>query len=81
MLNLEKLRIESQNEDKYWDIYKTIYNEFDRIEAQLIEEINNNVNDTKKMKYRNTLNEILSSHEPYDVEPYNFYEHYKSQLC
>ena len=79
MINLYKLQTEAQtDESKQWLNYQIVHKEFTKVEKELVQEVLENKDVSRKLRYRDKLEKILSCSEPYDVEHQNFYEKYKN---
>jgi hypothetical protein len=79
MLKLYKLLKEAQTDElKLWLNYQIVHNEFNKVEKELIQEVLENKDISRKLSYRDKLDKILSCSEPYDEEHQNFYEKYKN---
>lgn len=81
MLNFYKIRREIlADENLSWQYYKLMKKELESVERKMVADHNAGFDITTSLKYRDELDKILSSEEPYDVEHQNFFEKYSREL-
>lgn len=69
-----------QDESLIPHYYQLLKDEFDRIEKQLVQDRIAGWDITKGLRYRDELNLILSSEEPYEIEHYEFFDKYGEEF-
>lgn len=81
MLNFYKIHQEIlADENKSWYYYKRMKEELENVEKKMIQEHNSGYDISNSLNYRDKLDLILSSEEPYDIEHQDFYEKYAKEL-